>query len=693
MAATKKIFNRLSILILVLTLWNNIAISQTNYLYKRISVSFTDVPLKKGLDIISEAGGFTFSYNSKNFDEQRLVSLHVENKPVARSINQLFDNTVRFKLVGSHIILSKKNQTKEIISNNIPNNYIITGYVINSRTGEKIKEATVYEIDGRVVALSNSEGFYSLTLPAEKNTLGLSYSKAGFLDTVIMVQPIHENSFDISLHPRITPIQKLETKHVKLENIHSRPVVDILVPNESKIISDNLIIHDRKLAQISFIPYIGTNRKLSGSVDNTLSFNVLAGYSGGVNGFEIGGMLNIVRRDVRGSQISGMANIVGGNTNPFQLAGMFNLNSGSVTGTQIAGMSNVVLDTLNGVQLAGFNNTLHGYMNGVQISGFNNVTTQNVDGVQLTGFVNVAVKDVKLGQVGGFANYCDNVDGGQIAGFANFAKGDVNWGQIAGFANYGNSVKGTQVAGFLNISKKEVSGGQLAGGINIGETSEKFQLCGYGNIAKKEMNGIQLAGYFNYAKKVNGYQIAIFNISDTIESGLPIGVFSFVKKGLHRFEVSANDVFYTNIAYKMGLEKLYNSIRIGYDYNNNIAVGYGIGTQRNISNKVKLNLELSSDLIIEANSIDIDLSSGLSFENSSFNLTGTINRINANLDFYISDQISAFVGPSLNVSVISMDNNTKSFQNFAPYSFYNETFSDTQVKMWVGGNLGVSFTL
>ena len=681
MAALRKIYS-LNVLLVIFSLLfsGKTAISQSNYLYRKLSVSFTDIPLEKALAQISETGNFTFSYNSKNFEDQKLVSLNVQNKTVAKSLDKLFDNSVRYKVVGSHVILMKKNPPKQLLNENRPKEYILTGYIIDFRTGEKIKEATVYEVGSRIVSLSNSDGFYSLTIPAKIQIHGLSYSKHGYLDTVIMVEPAYKKTFDIYLTPRDIPIQKIESQSVnlKLADLHNRQVVSVLVPNETKIISDNLVIHEKRMMQVSFIPYIGTNRKLSGSVDNTLSFNILAGYSGGINGFEMGGLLNIVRRDVNGSQISGLANIVGGDTKYFQLAGFFNKNSGTITGTQIAGFSNVVLDTITGIQLAGFQNTLHGHMNGIQIAGFNNVTTQHVDGIQLTCFVNVALKDVKLAQISCFANYCDNVDGGQLSGFVNFAKGDVNWGQASGFANYGKSVKGFQMAGFINISANEVTGGQIAGGINYGKTGGKFQISGYANIATEEINGIQLTGLLNYAKKVNGYQIAILNVSDTIESGLPIGLFSFVKKGFHRFEISTNEIFDINIAYKSGVKKLYSSIRFGYDPSEYFSAGYGIGTQTGLGNNFNFNLDLSSDII---------------FETNSFNYIGNLNKLSTTFDYNISKEISVFAGPSLNVSLISFDNTNNSYPSIAPYSFYNETFSDTMVKMWVGGIFGLSITL
>ncbi len=456
---------------------NTNILSQTNYLYKRVSCSFNNIPLGDALDHISEDGGFAFSYNSKNFDITQSVSLNKENITVGKFIDLIFNRTVHYKVVGSHVVLMKKNPQNIYNKDYQKNEYIIYGYIIDSRTGDKIKEATIYEVNGEIVTLSNSEGFYSLTIPPKKEVSGLSYSKRGYLDTIIIVNSVNNQNYNIYLTPHTVSVSKMESKsvNIKLDDIHNRQVVSLLVPHESKVISDNLVIHEKRKYQISLVPYISTNYKLGGSVDNNYSFNILAGYTGGINGFELGGLLNIVRRDMNGIQISGMANLVGGNTNFFQFAGMFNVNSGSVSGVQVGGFSNIVLDTINGIQLAGFQNTLHGHMNGIQVSGFNNLTTQHVDGVQLTGFTNVALKDVKTAQVSGFANYAKNIDGIQLTGFANIASGDVNWGQASGFANYGKSVNGFQATGFANIALEEVSGGQFAGFFNYGKTGGIIQ--------------------------------------------------------------------------------------------------------------------------------------------------------------------------------------------------------------------------
>ncbi len=50
--------------------------------------------------------------------------------------------------------------------------------------------------------------------------------------------------------------------------------------------------------QVSVIPGVSTNGALNSQVINNFSFNILGGYSGGTNGFELGGLFNIDKKDV-----------------------------------------------------------------------------------------------------------------------------------------------------------------------------------------------------------------------------------------------------------------------------------------------------------------------------------------------------------------------------------------------------------
>jgi hypothetical protein len=174
-----------------------------------------------------------------------------------------------------------------------------------------------------------------------------------------------------------------------------------------------------RISQLSVLPFVGTNGLESDEITNRLSVNILAGYNGGVNGTEVAGLLNVLRRDMKGVQWSGVGNLVQGQMLGTQISLLgVNTNIGKVQGLQIAGTANIVFDDMTGLQLAGFGNV-------------------------------------------GFGN----IRGWQAAAGFNLAQGDV-YAQAAGLVNWsGGSVGGSQLA--LLFNKADWVGGDQVGLINV----------------------------------------------------------------------------------------------------------------------------------------------------------------------------------------------------------------------------------
>ncbi|WP_373396777.1 hypothetical protein V8V91_18955 [Algoriphagus halophilus] len=164
--------------------------------------------------------------------------------------------------------------------------------------------------------------------------------------------------------------------------------------------------------QASFVPFIGTNRKISGSVVNNFSLNILGGFSGGTNKAEIGGLFNINRRNVQYFQAAGLFNQVGGSVKGFQVAGLTNINLEAVTGFQAAGIGNFSSGPVSGVQAAGVLNIVTSDLKGVQLAGVTNYTHHDVEGGQISTVLNIA-KNVQGFQLGLF-NYSDSTSGTPI---------------------------------------------------------------------------------------------------------------------------------------------------------------------------------------------------------------------------------------------------------------------------------------
>jgi hypothetical protein len=169
--------------------------------------------------------------------------------------------------------------------------------------------------------------------------------------------------------------------------------------------------------QLSLVPVLGTHSLYGSRIVFHGSLNLIGGYTGGVDGLEMGGVFNINRADVRGVQMAGVFNLVGGDVHGIQMAGVANKIKADVSGLQLGGVSN-----------------WSGNAKGVQMAGVIN-RTKEMEGVQMAGVVNAATES----------------KGAQLAGVLNHSSGETG-SQIAGVINVGGKVKGIQLAGVINVA-------------------------------------------------------------------------------------------------------------------------------------------------------------------------------------------------------------------------------------------------
>ncbi len=205
---------------------------------------------------------------------------------------------------------------------------------------------------------------------------------------------------------------------------------------------DQEMVRRRSPFQVTFVTPVGTNGASSPEILNEFSFNMLVGVNGGVDGFELGGLINIDNGPVNGAQISGFGNIVTGEYEGFQLAGFANINDSYTEGFQAAGFLNIIDDRADAFQIAGFGN-FTGSFEGMQLSGFANIAG-DMEGLQAAGFMNISGK-TEGAHIAGFMNVADKFEGLQAAGFMNIAD-KVEGVQIAGFLNICDSIDGIPIA-------------------------------------------------------------------------------------------------------------------------------------------------------------------------------------------------------------------------------------------------------
>jgi hypothetical protein len=185
--------------------------------------------------------------------------------------------------------------------------------------------------------------------------------------------------------------------------------------------------------KLSFLPDIFYPEIDASFVVPALSFNIIAGRSYGLQGLEVGLLLNEQEAFAQGFQFTLGVNQVGGDVDGFQFASIANVNAGDLRGASISSLYNH----------AG------GEAHGAQVSGGVNVAFEGVRGAQVAAFANVAGPG-RGAQVSPF-NVTASWRGAQI-GAVNLAR-DVDGLQL-GLLNVGRDT--TVSVGIINFSRENL---------------------------------------------------------------------------------------------------------------------------------------------------------------------------------------------------------------------------------------------
>lgn len=371
---------------------------------------------------------------------------------------------------------------------------------------------------------------------------------------------ISKSLFEPRVYDRVAVLEELTSKDPRVSSIRDseEKSADISVATAIPVKEE---VH---LAQFSLVSI----RSLSEKKERRkyrLSVNAISGVSGSVEGLEVGGIKNTVKKNVDGVQFSGLFNKVEGN----------------VTGGQMAGWSNRTKGIMRGLQMAGFSNR-----------------NQQADAVQFAGIFNYN-RDVSRGfQWAGLFNISRNIAGGQIAGLFNFSSGN-NDAQLAGLVNIADQTK-AQVGGFLNVAREV--GWLQVGLINVADTVSGASF-GLLNLIRRGYNKIEIsineALFGNFAVKLGTKKFYnIFQISSNFKrnrtgNGLIWGYgygFGFFQKITPQVKLNP-EVLVMNIHERNLLQadlNLLNQFKLLFHFNTNTKAEFFIGPTFNLSiSKVK----------------------------------------------------------------------------------------------------------
>ncbi len=523
----------LLMLMLVLTVQNS---SSQIDLHRKISINVQNLLIPQTLHVIEQDNHFFFAYNTRQIPTNR-VSICERNIALKSALDKILSNRFAYTTIGNHVILRLKRINTE------SDDFIILG-TVKSSYGFPLDSAIVYAVKENKAVITNDDGTFHLRLKEPSQYVHISCPN--YKDTLLIAETLNSEK-TIKLYRKFTNAiaSPLEVRDLDVSSSKTRfeklPLVRNLVPQSALYLNQQVKTIHLIPIQVSFLPGMGSQQLTKGLNVNYFSLNILAGYSKGISGFEIGSLANITGGNVKGGQVAGISNIVNGQINGLQLAGIFNYTFNQVRGAQISGVANISNNNVKGLQLAGVSNNNKGTVNGAQISGVLNTNSRKMTGLQL-------------------------------AGVANIQTGKITGCQLSGIYGIASDVRGVQLSGIMSHTTHDVS-------------------------------GVQISSLLNKARNLNGLQLGIVNIADSIENGIQVGLFNIVKNGYRAFEFTKDETYYCDFMYKTGGKRLYSILNAGI-MKDKVGVGYGIGYIQPIYKRLSVNMDAIYSALLATNSSD-----------------------------------------------------------------------------------------
>lgn len=639
------------------------------------------------LEKIATQTNTTFSYNPERIGAQRTISIHVKNKPLRSVLQELSSDQFTFKQRGDFIILTPKPKETAAQPKSPPKTISIYGYVYNAE-GERLSKVSIYNTSNLIASVTNEYGYYSIEVPPTQLPMQVKIARIHYDDTSFVLRANTQPQDIILRAPALKnttdPKQQKDTVSASKDSVRTSisltdsttvtPALPDSVLSRKKpflqyfLLSDQIKTNLRNITdtaftktQIGLVPFVSTNKLLSGNTINDYSFNVLVGYAQGVNKFELGGLINIDRGNVKGVQIAGLINAVEGHVAGVQTGGWGNINKGRSEGVLVGGLFNIGTH-MHGVQVAGITNINLSIPDSVSKNVLRDMMHDTVYGVQVAGITNINAGYTEGIRTAGIVNIGDRTKGVQVAGITNMGYHRSDGVQVAGITNiHADTSTGTQVAGIVNLGNRYFNGVQVAG---------------IANVVNGVVRGTQFASMVNYAEKLEGTQFALLNFSDSA-SGLPIGLISFVHKGYKHLELSSDEILYTQLAFRTGVPKFHNIFIAGVDLTNRLdglwTAGYGIGSVFDLNQKWQLGADLTAQM--------------LRHKGVSFNQNSQLFSLSALAVYQLHPKMAIAFGPSFR----TMTSEIADHQRLVPYAFYESTNGASTLRMWVGGKFAIRF--
>ncbi len=172
------------------------------------------------LNQISGQTGYFFAYDTEIVDSDRRVRIRAGNRPLSSWLEEVLDDPyLAYRIIENHILIYRQETDKELLTRkdeaeiDDPGVIIVRGRVIDESTREPLSYATVGVRGKSVGIISNSDGFFSLRVPAEYTDGYISVSHLGYKSQTLPVNIFSANRVDILMETEYVSIPEVMIRY------------------------------------------------------------------------------------------------------------------------------------------------------------------------------------------------------------------------------------------------------------------------------------------------------------------------------------------------------------------------------------------------------------------------------------------------------------------------------------------------
>jgi TonB-linked SusC/RagA family outer membrane protein len=140
----------------------------------KLTFDFEDTTVEAVLQYIEDQSDYSFMYDNNKIDVTRKVDIRVKDEPISSILDQLFNNEVRYQLVGKHVIITPSSVDGQVVNVVSQQQKRVIGKVTDS-SGSPLPGVSVVAKGTVYGTITDANGNYALNNISDNTTLVFSF--------------------------------------------------------------------------------------------------------------------------------------------------------------------------------------------------------------------------------------------------------------------------------------------------------------------------------------------------------------------------------------------------------------------------------------------------------------------------------------------------------------------------------------